>query len=256
MNIRFLGSASSVPDKDNDCPCFLMNDKYLVDCGYDVLAQLRKRDCDLSKIEYIFFTHMHHDHYIGLAGLLFFMLQSKQKDIGELTLIGPETMPEVLQRTYAFLQLDKFFLESKKPDEIVVGIGETIEIDEFIVRTDKTYHPVASRCYRFEEKSSQKVLAVTGDTAYKADMAKLFNNADAVIHDCTLGLARMHDDPKTRACGHSSIFEAISLCEEAGIPVLFPMHMNNQDCECAIEVAQQQTAVTIKNPMLYDTFVV
>ena len=106
-----------MPDKNNDCPCFLINGKYLVDCGYDVLNQLRKRDTDISKIDYIIFTHMHHDHYIGLAGLLFFMLQSKQKNISKLTFIGPDTMSEVLRRTYSFLQLDKFFLDIEKPKE-------------------------------------------------------------------------------------------------------------------------------------------
>ncbi len=248
MNIRFLGSASSIPDKNNDCPCFLINGKYLVDCGYNVLTQLRNRDTDISKIEYIIFTHMHHDHYIGLAGLLFFMMQSKQKNIGDLTFIGPETMPEVLKRTYNFLQLDKFFLGQKMPKEIVLNEGEFFENDDVLISAGISYHPVSARCYRFEDKISKKVLAITGDTAYKADMKDLFKNANAIIHDCTLGASHPTDAPETRSCGHSSVYEAIKLCEEANIPILFPVHMNDADCLYSIKEAQPTTKVDVKFP--------
>lgn len=109
MKIMFLGSGSSVPDVGNDCPCFLINEKYLVDCGYNVLSALRENKCDISKIEYIIFTHMHHDHYIGLAGLLFYMMQSRCKDIADLKIIGPVDLKDVLERTYNFLLLDRIF---------------------------------------------------------------------------------------------------------------------------------------------------
>lgn len=249
-----MGSASSVPDVDNDCPCFLINGKYLVDCGYNVLSQLRKRGTDLSKIEYVIFTHMHHDHYIGLAGLLFFLIQSGQKDIGELTFLGPETMPEVLERTYSFLQLDRFFLHVKKPACRVLADGETFETEDLRIRVGVTCHPVVSRCYRMEEKSTRKVLAVTGDTAYQEDMAQLFDHADAILHDCTLGAIVLKDPAAARACGHSTVYEAIRLCERAGIPVLFPMHMNNAACADSIAAAQPKTKVKLCVPSLAEDY--
>ncbi len=255
MNIRFLGSASSVPNAGNDCPCFLVNGKYLVDCGYSVFTALRNNGCDISKIEYIIFTHMHHDHYIGLAGLLFFMLQSKQKRISELTILGPENMPEVMERTYSFLCLDRFFPDAGRPKLVPLDIGETYETEDAIFKTGSCYHPVPARCYRIESKIDGKVVAVTGDTAYKEDMAELFKNADAIIHDCTLGVNYMTDDPETRACGHSSLPEGIKTCENSGAPVLFPMHMNDDDCINSIKKLKGTTNVKIVFPDQSEDFI-
>lgn len=248
MNVRFLGSGACIPDVNNDCPCFLINDTYLVDCGYDALNGLRKAKKDISKIKYIIFTHMHHDHYIGLAGLLFFMLQSGQRDIGELTLIGPETMPEVLQRTYSFLQLDKFFSVKKFPEEIIVSAGEVFENDEIILRAGSCRHPVKAMAYTMMDKDSGKLLAFSGDTAYKEDFIGFFSGADVLIHDCTLGCSKLSEGSEARACGHSSIFEAIKLCEKAKVPVLFPMHLNDDECRKSIECAGRETKVKLMFP--------
>ena len=246
MNIRFFGSASSIPEVGNDCPCYLIDDKYLVDCGYNVLSGLRLSNTDLSKIEYIIFTHMHHDHYIGLAGLLFFFLQSKIKDISSLTFIGPETMPEVLKRTYSFLQLDKFFVDTKMPKEIVISPDEIFENDEVVLKAGSCYHPGPARCYRIESKIDNKVLAVSGDTSFNENMVDLFKNADAIIHDCSLGLNYIYEKP---VCGHSSVYDALSICEQADISILFPVHLNDNVCKEIIEKVQPET----KTKMVFPT---
>lgn len=255
MNIRFLGSASSVPNVSNDCPCFLINGKYLVDCGYSVLTSLRNCNSDISKIEYVIFTHMHHDHYLGLAGLMFFMLQSKVKDISKLTIVGPETMPELMERLYSFLMLDKFFEGAGRPKLITVKPEDKLETEDAVFTVGSCYHPVPARCYRMESKLDGKVLAFTGDTAFKEDMATLFYNANAIIHDCTLGVHNATDDPKFRACGHSTIYEAIKLCELADIPILFPMHMNDDVALNAIKTAQPTTKTVIKFPSQNEDFI-
>lgn len=79
-------------------------------------------------------------------------------------------------------------------------------------------------------------------------MAELFYGADAIIHDCTLGTGICNDDPKTRPCGHSTVFEAIKLCELANIPLLFPMHMNTDVALEAIEKVKNTTDIKIIHP--------
>ena len=256
MKLRFLGSGSSVPDVGNDCPCFLTNEKYLVDCGYSVLTALRNAHADISKIQYIIFTHLHHDHYIGLAGLLFYMLQSRAKNIGELTIIGPETLPEVLERTYSFLQLDKFFQGQKLPEFKVINDGETIETDDALITAGSVYHPVSGRCYKFYDKISEKTLAISGDTAYKQTMEQLFKNADALIHDCTLGSANPTDNPANRVCGHSYLTEAINLCENANIPKLFPVHLNDANAKKCIEKLKSSTKTLLLFPTRDEDFII
>lgn len=61
MEVKILGNTASIPDVGKDCPCFLVNEEFLIDCGLDVLSDLRETNCDLSKIRYIIFTHMHYN---------------------------------------------------------------------------------------------------------------------------------------------------------------------------------------------------
>ena len=255
MNIKFLGSASALPNAGNDCPCFIINGKYLFDCGYSVVTSLWEANQDVSQIEYIIFTHMHHDHYIGLAGLLFYMLQSKKKNLEDLTIIGPSDVNEVLERTYSFLLLDKHFLDAKRPKVITINAGETISNDDFTLTAGSCFHPVDARCYRFTDKFDGKSLAITGDTALKTDMANLFRNADAIIHDCTLGTHIPTDDPQFRQCGHSCIYEALTLCEVADIPILFPVHMNSDVARNAIEAVKGFTKTKVMYPEKHIEFI-
>lgn len=66
MKLTFLGPTGSIPDSGEDSPCFLANEENLFDCGFDVCGAMRANGTLPDKIWYIFFTHMHHDHYIGI----------------------------------------------------------------------------------------------------------------------------------------------------------------------------------------------
>ena len=47
--------------------------QFLIDCGEGCQHQLRRYDISLYKINHIFISHLHGDHYLGLTGLLFSM---------------------------------------------------------------------------------------------------------------------------------------------------------------------------------------
>lgn len=46
---------------------------FLIDCGEGCQLQLRRYDLSIHKINHIFISHLHGDHYLGLMGLLFSM---------------------------------------------------------------------------------------------------------------------------------------------------------------------------------------
>ena len=70
-NIMFLGTTACIFDKNDDTPSFLINKKYLFDTGFALVNNLVNNDIDPLSIKYLFFTHMHHDHYISLPSFLF-----------------------------------------------------------------------------------------------------------------------------------------------------------------------------------------
>ena len=76
MEILFLGTCAcdyspllqttykDVFDKNaRRSSCALINGRYLIDCGYHCLEELRIAKIDLAKITDIFVTHFHSDHY-------------------------------------------------------------------------------------------------------------------------------------------------------------------------------------------------
>ena len=87
-NIMFLGTTACIFDKNDDDPCFLINKKYLFDTGFALVNNLVNNDVEPLDIKYLFFTHMHHDHYISLPAFLFYYIQ-KGGNLSELKIIGP-----------------------------------------------------------------------------------------------------------------------------------------------------------------------
>jgi ribonuclease Z len=60
----------------------IQNRHFLIDCGEGVQMQLIRYQIPIHKIDHIFISHLHGDHYLGLMGLLFSMhLQRRTNDL-------------------------------------------------------------------------------------------------------------------------------------------------------------------------------
>jgi len=73
FEVTILGSGSASPTSSRNPSAQLLNlgEKYfLIDCGEGTQVQLRKYRLSWAKIDYIFITHLHGDHYLGLLGLI------------------------------------------------------------------------------------------------------------------------------------------------------------------------------------------
>ncbi len=254
MEVKILGSTASIPDVGNDCPCFLVNEKFLIDCGLNVLSDLRETNCDLSKIRYIIFTHMHHDHYLGLAGLLFYFIHSRVLDISELTIIGPkDNLCEVLEKTYGYLQLKKHYPEVKLPKVTELSGNEKFTLSDCDFETKTGNHSIFAIKYRITEKSTNSSLAVAGDTSFDPSDSEFFKACDLLIHDATLSVCDK-EILNHRPSGHSTIFEAVKAAEGAGIKTLIPMHMTVKRAEEAVEAVKDLTDVKVIAPVRGETY--
>jgi ribonuclease Z len=85
INVVFLGTSSCAPVKSRNLTSMLINYQgvnYLFDASENTQQQIMKAEQSIMKIDCIFITHMHGDHYFGILGLLATMqLNNREKEL-------------------------------------------------------------------------------------------------------------------------------------------------------------------------------
>jgi ribonuclease Z len=97
FEVTILGSSSATPAYNRNPSSQLVNINeryYLVDCGEATQNQLNKYKVRSSRIDHIFITHLHGDHYLGLVGLLSTMHLNGRKN--QINLFGPPELKEII----------------------------------------------------------------------------------------------------------------------------------------------------------------
>jgi ribonuclease Z len=108
LAVTILGNNSAIPafDRHPTAQVITMDDQlFLVDCGEGTQMQMSKYKIRRSRINHIFISHLHGDHYFGLIGLITSMgLLGRQQD---LNLYAPVPLKEIfdLQLKVADTQL-------------------------------------------------------------------------------------------------------------------------------------------------------
>jgi len=97
FKITILGSNSAIPTIKRNPTAQLVNHNerfFLVDCAEGTQIQLRKYRIKLQRINHIFISHLHGDHFFGLVGLISSMhLLGRKK---ELHIYGPVRLKDVI----------------------------------------------------------------------------------------------------------------------------------------------------------------
>ena len=75
---------------------------FLVDCGEGTQMQLMKLQANLHRINHIFISHLHGDHYLGLLGLIFTM--HLQRRTNELHIYSHRGLDEIITTQFKYSQ--------------------------------------------------------------------------------------------------------------------------------------------------------
>ncbi|MBK0379490.1 ribonuclease Z [Mucilaginibacter segetis] len=97
FEVTILGSSSATPifNRNPTAQILNINEKlYLIDCAEGTQQQMLRFDVKASRIDYIFISHLHGDHYLGLVGLLSSLHLNGRKKA--LKLYGPAPLKEIL----------------------------------------------------------------------------------------------------------------------------------------------------------------
>ena len=100
MKLTFLGTSAGKPTKERNVSALALefdqdNKWYLFDCGEGTQRQIMQSRLSTGKLDTIFITHMHGDHYYGLPGLL----STKKLDVAlnPITVYGPQGIKKFLE---------------------------------------------------------------------------------------------------------------------------------------------------------------
>ena len=237
--ITFLGTSTVVPTARHDTASFIINGKYLVDTGWCAAIKMLEYEFTPMNLEYLFFTHCHHDHYIGLPHLLFYlrMRRSERPDRPPLKIVGPaEDTEKVITLARRFLQTDRFPDVEHIPDIIPLNPGESYQTEAFRIDTCATIHPVQGLCYKFTDKLSGAAFAFTGDTAYHPPIAEHVKGVSFLIHEASHG----PENPKPGSSGgHSGAPQAAAIAQAAGVGLLALIHCPEKQSQAALVAAQR-----------------
>ncbi|PLW92359.1 MAG: ribonuclease Z [Marinilabiliales bacterium] len=83
LTVLGSGSGAPTPTRYNSAQVLNVHERFvLIDCGEGTQFQLRRNSINFNRIELILISHLHGDHFFGLAGLLNTMhLLGRTKDI-------------------------------------------------------------------------------------------------------------------------------------------------------------------------------
>ncbi len=150
FGITILGNNSALPayDRHPTAQVITLNDRlFLFDCGEGTQMQMNRYKIRRSRINHIFISHLHGDHYFGLAGLLTTMSLNDRKT--PLHLFAPPDLELILK-----LQLTTS--DSSLPFELIFHplAGEGILVDEpqFSIDCFRVSHGIEAWGFIIKEK--------------------------------------------------------------------------------------------------------
>ncbi len=179
INLTILGCHSATP-RVNAFPTSqyleINNRHFLIDCGEGTQRQMRKYKVGFSKIDHIFISHLHGDHFYGLVGLLStYGILNREKD---LHIFGPKGIKEVtllqlkISQSHAKYRIVFHELSSKNSELI-------FEDDKVSVKTIPLNHRVYTNGYLFTEKEKPRNLNMLNISGYPEIERCDYNNIKA-----------------------------------------------------------------------------
>ena len=186
MKLTILGCYAATPRTITNPTSQVLeikNRMFLIDCGEGTQVQLRKNKIKFSKINQVFISHLHGDHFFGLIGLIStFSLLGRTTD---LHIYGPKGIKEIiilqLRLSNSWTNYSLYFHELESEESEVV-----FDDDKVLVTTIPLKHRVYTNGFLFQEKVGERKLnmdAVLNHEIESCYYQKIKNGKDITLDD-------------------------------------------------------------------------
>ncbi|PIE86096.1 MAG: ribonuclease Z [Bacteroidia bacterium] len=155
FSLRILGSNSSLPTSKRFSTAHLLNVNerfFLIDCGEGTQIQLRRYKAKFSRLNHVFISHLHGDHYFGIFGLLStFTLLGRKHD---LHIYAPPDLEQMLKAMFSYTDAPSYGLvfhhTNHRHKEIIY------EDKRMTVETIPLKHRIPTTGFLFREKPKMR----------------------------------------------------------------------------------------------------
>jgi ribonuclease Z len=186
LNLTILGCYAATPRTFTNPTSQVLeirNRHFLIDCGEGTQVQLRKNKIKFSKINHIFISHLHGDHFFGLIGLVStFMLLNRTTP---LYIYGPKGLQEIiklqLKLSNSWPNYELIFNELDSSESQVI-----FEDDKVIVKTIPLKHRIYTNGFLFQEKIGDRKLNLDAVQNFEIETCyfqKIKNGKDITLED-------------------------------------------------------------------------
>ena len=189
--VTILGSGASMPTMKRSSSAQVLNvdeKLYLIDCGEGTQINLRKNKIKLQRINSIFISHLHGDHFFGLIGLISTLHLLGRKSL--LKIVAPKEIKDVIEmqlevsNTTLQYPIVYFLLENN-------FTGEVYSDKSLMVKAFLLNHQIPTWGFVFSEKKRSKNISKSFVAKYRPDpeeIIKIKNGDDYIDEDGKLHL--------------------------------------------------------------------
>jgi ribonuclease Z len=221
FSLTILGCSSAIPTKDRFPTSQVVNSYgryYLLDCGEGTQIQLRKYKISFQRIDRVFISHLHADHFLGLPGLLSTMdLLGRTKEIHihtfeELNIF----MDGYLKATYGGFRFPVHIHIMPRKEHSLLFENNHIQIESIPLK-----HAVPCNGFLFREKPKKHHIKKTAIETYHPSIEQIHqlkNGEDLVLEDGKIILHTELTTPPTPPKSYAFITDTVY--HEAIIPYI------------------------------------
>jgi len=213
--VTILGNNSAVPSHNRHPSAQVLQSgehHFLIDCGEGTQMQMNLYKIKKSRINQIFISHLHGDHYFGLIGLLNSLALNNR--LNDLHIYAPEKLKSIIQ-----IQMDiagsglpfQLYFHALEKEEIL------FEDKTFSVECFRVNHRIECWGFLFREKKNPRKIIVDEVKKYKVPKSffenlhrgeDFLNEENQVINNELLTIPS--EPPKSYAyCADTAFYEPI-----------------------------------------------
>jgi ribonuclease BN (tRNA processing enzyme) len=187
MRLTIIGCGDAFGAGGNLQTSFLVRSSastFLIDCGTSTLIGMRRLGLRPVDIDTVFVTHLHGDHFGGLAWLLVDAIYASRRT-RPLVVTGPKSIAERFAVAAEALYPGITSIERKFELTFVEYTErKPLEVGGVTVIPFEVHHPSGAPPYALRFLIDGKVLTFTGDTGWVDVLCEAAQGADLLISEC------------------------------------------------------------------------